>query len=396
MKLWLIVCAQFCGTSLWFAGNAIMPALLADVPRIGSGTGGSTALFTSAVQLGFIAGTLFFSVLALADRYSPAKLFFLCSLLGASLNAFIPVLAGGPLSLGLLRLATGFCLAGIYPVGMKLAARWYPTRAGQAIGYLVGALVLGTAFPHLVSTGQGDWRMVLWIVSGLALLGGVLVLWGVGDPPGEVKAAVFRVRDLGSVFASPQLRRAACGYFGHMWELYAFWAAVPALLVLAIETRGAGEAAYDASLLAFFVIGAGAIGCVVGGLFSRRHGSAIVAFVQLSGSGLLCLLAPLIFGLDLVLILALLFLWGVLVAGDSPQFSAMAARTAPAAHVGTALTAVTGIGFALTIPSIQLLAYLIDRGDPGWALLALAPGPALGLWALWPLLGARDQDGRRL
>jgi len=377
----IIVVSQFTGTSLWFAGNAV----LADLQREWGFAGDTLGYITSAVQLGFVVGTLVFAFFAISDRYSPRKVFLLCSLVGALFNACVLFAAHDLRSLLVLRFATGFFLAGIYPVGMKIAAGWYQRDLGNAIGFLVGALVLGTAFPHLLkAVGQAyPWELVTITVSLTAALGGVLMWLFVPDGPHHVKGARFDPHALLVIFRSPPFRASAFGYFGHMWELYAFWAFVP--VVLGAHFARA-NAPLNVPLWAFLVIGAGSIGCTVGGLISLRVGSARVAFVQLATSGTCCVLSPFIFHAPTPVFLAFMLLWGVTVVGDSPQFSALNAHNAPRALVGSALTIGNCIGFSITIVSIQLLNQMATHVSAAFLYLPLALGPLFGLMSLLPLL----------
>ncbi|MDX1667408.1 MAG: MFS transporter, partial [Saprospiraceae bacterium] len=232
----LIVFSQFAGTSLWFAGNAVMPDLQAvlDLPDTALGN------ITSAVQIGFICGTLVFAFLMLADRFSPSLVFLISALLGAVSNVCILFFTPGFVELLAFRFLTGFFLAGIYPVGMKIAADWYESGLGKALGYLVGALVLGTAFPHLLKFLARDYpyQPVLIATSVLAALGGLSLYLGVGDGPYGRRSLKFDPGAVTRIFSLPDFRAAAFGYFGHMWELYAFWAYVPVLLMLHLQIGG--------------------------------------------------------------------------------------------------------------------------------------------------------------
>ena len=360
--------------------------MLADLEREWGLPAEALGYTTSAVQLGFIAGTLAFAFFAVADRFSPRLVFFLCAFAGAAANAAL--LAAGPSLAGLLalRFATGFFLAGIYPVGMKIASGWFQRDLGNALGFLVGALVAGTAFPHLLR-GLGaalPWQQVLLAASGVAVLGGLAMLALVPDGPHLAKAAKFDARALAAVFRVRAFRASAFGYFGHMWELYAFWAFVPWILAAHAAARTGG--ALEVPLWSFAVIAAGSLGCVLGGLASLRWGSARVAFAQLSASGLCCLASPLAFHAPTPLFLGFLLFWGVVVVGDSPQFSALNAHSAPRERVGSALTIANCIGFGITVFSIELLNAVSGRIAPQWLFLLLAPGPALGLAALRRLL----------
>ncbi|TAK88336.1 MAG: MFS transporter [Betaproteobacteria bacterium] len=378
----VIVASQFAGTSPWFAGNAV----LGDLQREWGLAPQALGYLTSSVQLGFIAGTLAFAFLAIADRFSPRRVFFLCALAGAAASAAVALLPQSYAALLAARFATGFFLAGIYPVGMKIAAGWYDRDLGNALGFLVGAVVLGTAFPHaLKALGPGTpWQAVMLGVSALAAAGGLLMLTLVPDGPRLAQGGRFDPRALLTVFRVPAFRASSFGYFGHMWELYAFWAFVPWLL--AAHASGAG---LNVPLWSFATIAAGALGCVLGGLASLRRGSAPVAFVQLAASGLCCALSPLLVHAPTPFFLAFLLFWGVVVAGDSPQFSALSAQYAPRELVGSALTIANCIGFAITIFSIQLLNSAARALGAELLFLLLVPGPLFGLVSLVPLLRRR-------
>jgi predicted MFS family arabinose efflux permease len=382
----VIVVSQLAGTSLWFAGNAVLPDLQASLGLPDSVLGDMTA----AVQLGFIAGTLAFAVLAISDRYSPRLTFLACALAGAACNASA-WLADGSISLLLsARFAVGFFLAGIYPVGMKIASGWYQRDLGKALGLLVGALVVGTALPHLIrALGQSlPWQTVMLSVSAIAAFGGLLMFWLVPDGPFLSPGARFNPGSLATVFRSPGFRSSSFGYFGHMWELYAFWAFVPpALAAYAARSPAAG---FDIPLLSFAVIAAGAIGSIAGGYAALRLGSARVGFAQLMASGLCCLLSPVLFELPPAIFLPVLLFWGAVVVGDSAQFSALNARYAPPDQVGSALTIANCIGFGISIVSIQLLNRAAGSLPAQYLFLLLVPGPLLGLWSLRPLLRAES------
>jgi MFS family permease len=376
----VIVFSQFTGTSLWFAGNAV----LGDLQRQWELGGAALSYMTSSVQLGFIIGTFLFAFFTISDRFSPRIVFLLCSLLGALSNLGIFLAADGLPSLLILRFGTGFFLAGIYPVGMKIAAGWYRRGLGQALGYLVGALVVGTAFPHLLKSSAQSipWQLVIVWISVISALGGVLMLLLVPDGPYAAQGTRFNAKAFVIIFKSRNLRSASFGYFGHMWELYTLWAFFPVL----IKAYGAvAQHPLNVSLWSFWVIAVGSLGCIGGGILSRTLGSPSVAFYQLLASGLCCLLSPVFFHTPAGVFFGFLVFWGVAVVGDSPQFSALTAQTAPPELIGSALTFVTGIGFFITILSIQFTNFIINFLDPEYIFLLLVPGPIIGLANLWPL-----------
>jgi|AntRauTorckE5430_2_1112549.scaffolds.fasta_scaffold01514_1 MFS family permease len=368
-----IVGSQFAGTALWFAGNAVLPELVEqwDLPE------SSLSFMTSSVQFGFIVGTLVFALFNVADWFPPTRVFGVCALFGAFVNAMIPFwesLAG----LIVLRFCTGAALAGIYPVGMKVAADWFPQGAlGLALGWLVGALAVGSAVPFLLSQIPQSWQSLLWETSALAATGGIVVGCFVPNGPYRKASSKLDPYVVWSLFRTNQpFRSAAFGYFGHMWELYAFWTWCPIVWKAYLEDRDVG---WDASVVTFCVVAIGGVGCVIGGYISERQGSARVAFMSLAMSGAVCLLSPLLYISPPVVNLISYLIWGLVVVADSPQFSSLVAQTCPPEYKGTALTIVNCIGFAVTIGSIQLLGAPISEQ---YLFLLLAPGPGFGLWSM--------------
>ncbi len=340
---------------------------------------------TSAVQLGFILGTLVFAVFTISDRFSPSRVFLVCALAGAGCNLSL-LLATNLSTLLLARFLTGFCLAGIYPVGMKIAADYHQKGLGKALGYLVGALVLGTAFPHLLKAVTQDlrWEYVIWATSGLAVLGGVALKALVPDGPFRTQGTKPDFTAFLQIFRQKEFRAAAFGYFGHMWELYTFWALVPVILGLYLEFHSGTY--FDVPLLSFTVIAAGSLACVAGGYLAQRAGSARIAFGALAVSFVCCLLSPWLFSVPFSVFLAFLLVWGLAVVMDSPQFSTVVAQNAPGQVKGTALTIVNSIGFAITIVSIQFLQLLQEWVPAQQQFLFLAIGPLLGLLAMRRLI----------
>jgi len=361
VKLICIILSQFLSGSIWFAAN---------VAYAGQG------LILSAVQLGFITGSLVFALVNLSDRCAPARVFFCCSLAGAALNLCGIFLGKSPGLLMVTRFGCGISLAGIYPVGMKIAASWYPATISRALGFLVGALVLAAGFPYLIrafsiEAGAG---LILGITSGACITGGVIQVLLVRDGPHLPRATVFDMGVLGRMFRHPGFRGASFGYFGHMWELYAVFAYVPLLFASLTPVRPV------LWVFGFFV--AGALGCGLGGLVALKTGSRKVALWALGISGLCCFFSPWFHLLPVWASLFVMLVWGIAVVADSPQFSSLNTRFAPREYVGSALTLVNCIGFLITIITIELLGLWIEAFGIRAAFLLLLPGPVVGFLAL--------------
>ncbi|WP_051189788.1 MFS transporter [Daejeonella oryzae] len=372
----VIVISQFLCTTLWFAGNAI-------INEIGTAVHSGAdflAQLTSIIQFGFITGTLVFAVLSISDRFSPSVVFFTCSILAGIFNLGIAIPDSQSSAILLFRFLTGFFLAGIYPVGMKIASDYYREGLGKSLGFLVGALVIGTAFPHLLKNliSGLPWKYVLFVTSGLSVTGGLCILLFIPDGPYRKLSQKFSFTVFMKVFKNPDFRAASFGYFGHMWELYTFWAFVPVMLSAAKLEFPAIN--INVSLWSFVIIGSGGLACVFSGLLSQYFGAKRIAAYALFLSCLCCLTSPIfLFSGSVYILIGFLIFWGLTVVADSPLFSALVAKSAPAEYRGTSLTIVNCIGFSITILSIQFVNALSGELNSQFMYMTLAIGPVLGL-----------------
>jgi MFS family permease len=372
----LVVIAQFAGTSLWFAVNAILPALQVFHPT----TSAFMPTMTTAVQLGFVMGTLAYSYFSIADRFSPVRVFMSSALLAAGCNLAVLATYESLTAMLLARWGVGFFLAGVYPVGMKICSDWYEAGLGKALGYLVGALVLGTAFPYAIKSFSLTlpWQYVIEATSALAVGGGLVVGLLLRDGPYRRVAGRFNPAVLREVLRDKLFRKYAFGYFGHMFELYTFWAFVP-VIVSSYNERT--HHSLPVALVAFVVIASGALGCVLTGEMSLRWGSHRTAWWALMVSYFCCVASVFLLTYSPLVFLVFLLVWGISVVADSPQFSTLVSLNAPAHYRATALTLVTSIGFFITIPSLYLIQWLFGLYSY-FALIVLGLGGVFGLRAM--------------
>ena len=376
----LVALAEVLGMTLWFSATAAGPAIVAEFHMQ---TGG-LAWLTMAVQAGFVAGTLLSALTNVADAVNSRRLFVIGCVAGAAVNGAI---AHAP-SAGeviVMRFCTGAALAWVYPPGMKIVAGWFRERRGMALGVVVGAVGLGSAFPHLLAwLGAGlPWRTLVTASSICALAGAAIVAIGVKDGPYVSPSAPFDRHALRVVLRNRGTRLAMLGYFGHMWELYAMWTWMAAFATASLSAGAAASIGAGAgSGVAFVTIASGAIGCVVAGRWADRYGKAKVAGASMLASAACVLVSPLFYGAPVALLLVLAVVWGFTVVADSAQFSALVTDHTPRTHVGTALTLQTSAGFLLTMVSMRLVPPVSALAGWQWAFLFLAPGPLLGVLAM--------------
>ena len=377
-----LVLAEVLVLSLWFISSATMPGMLAEADV----TPARQALLSSGVQIGFVIGALGSAALGVADRFDPRRVFVLSASLAALANAMLPVLEPGSNASIAMRVLTGALMAGVYPVGMKIATGWGLKDRGLLVGILVGALTLGSSLPHLVAgLGGADWRLVVYITSAAAFAGGLLVL-GAGLGPHHARAPAFSIRAIALAWTDRRIRLAYGGYLGHMWELYVLWAWMPAAAAASFalqmdQTRATSLATW----VAFAAIGLGAVSAVWAGWVAGRIGKANVAIIALVASLFAGLATAATFGGPWWLTALLFVIWGIAVIPDSAQFSALVADAAPPQVAGSLMTFQTALGFLLTFLTVQTAP--VVAATTGWqpVLAALAIGPALGIVSMWRL-----------
>jgi MFS family permease len=365
----------------WFSATAIV----SELRIVWMLDDGSIAWLTNAVQIGFVVGALGASFFNLPDIVAPRILMSASAALAAAANLALLAAPSAEAAIAL-RFVTGFALAGVYPPALKLISTWFVQARGLALGCVIAALTLGSAFPHLLRalTNDLNWKLVVSATSLMTVIGALLMARFAIEGPHPFARATFDPRKIGQVLRDRPVMLANVGYFGHMWELYAMWGWFLAFTQATLHARGLIEP--SASLITFIIIGSGAVGCVIGGLMADSIGRTATTSIMMAVSGLCALLIGFTFDAPLWLFLAISVVWGISVIGDSAQFSAIVTEVGESSFVGTALALQLGLGFALTVIAIRVTPMLANYlGGWQWAFVVLVPGPLLGTWAMLTL-----------
>jgi len=385
--LFLLSLAELLAMSLWFTGTAVLP----QVTGIWKSDIALGSWLTVAVQIGFALGALTFALFNLPDIFSPITVFVASAIAAAAANAGFALAADHPLPAILLRGATGFFLAGVYPPGMKIIAGWFQQGRGLALGVMIGALTVGSALPHGVNSFAAiPWQDVVYVGSGLAVIAALIVALAVRQGPYAMPQSRLDLSQIGEIVRNRPLRLANLGYLGHMWELYSMWGWIAVILAAA-----SGWSRSKSELGTAAVIAIGAAGCIWAGMASDRlqlsadsariAQRARVTVIAMGVSAACCIAAALVFHFPALLLLVAL-IWGIAVIADSAQFSAIISEVAEKSYMGTALTLQTALGFLLTAFVIRLMAAIASRFGWQTAVASMALGPLLGIWAMAGLM----------
>ncbi len=373
----LLAFAQVFALSLWFISAAVLPDMLREYPLSTL----AQAALSSAVPAGFVMGALVSALTGLSDRFDPRRVFAVCAVFAAGSGYALLIFEPGSWVSVLMRFVTGAMLAGVYPVGMKIAVGWGKEDRGLLVGLLVGALTFGSASPHLVAwIGEAEWRTTITIVSSLTLVSSVLILFA-GLGPYHARAPAFKASSIGQAWTNKHVRYAYLGYFGHMWELYAMWAWIGVAVLASYRfSMAEADAIAFSKLTAFLAIGLGGFACILGGYAADRIGKAQVTIIAMTVSGLAALATAVSFGGPPWLTFCAVAIWGIAIVPDSPQFSALVADGSPPEIAGSLMTFQTAIGFALTIFTVQITPYVVELTSWPTVMVIMAIGPAFGIW----------------
>ncbi|MEM7189956.1 MAG: MFS transporter [Pseudomonadota bacterium] len=374
----ILIVSQIGVLGVWFSAAAVLAEMQAEAGL----TAADLAWLSTATQVGFGIGALIYAALGLADRYDPRLVFCLSACASTLANLALIWVPIGGIEAIVLRALTGGFLAGVYPVGMKIAVGWGKEDRAMLVGALVGALTIGSASPYLLSViGGSDWRLTVMIASAIAVAGAFAMLT-IGLGPYHAKAPKLDVTAITLAWTNRRIRYAILGYLGHMWELYALWAWVGVVAAGSYAAAGGEDVSGLAKATAFLAIALGGIVCLPAGVWADRTGKAKVAALVLTSSSLFAVLAALGYGGPIWLMMPILILWGILVIPDSALFSSLVADAAPPERAGSIMTLQNAIGFLLTAGTVQVAPIAAEAWGWSTVMATMAIGPVFGIWCM--------------
>ncbi|MHA1932534.1 MAG: MFS transporter [Promethearchaeota archaeon] len=376
--------------TVWFSANAITPQLIV----LWNLNQADLVILSTILIIGFVLGGFVYSIFNLPDIFK-TPLFFSFNAILAALGNFLAALSPNFIFFITFRFITGFFLAGVYPTSMKLISSWYKRNRGFAIGLLLGALTAGSGLPYIFNlTGLPNWRILLSISSLLAIIGSVLIFIFIKEGPHLVKGAKFKFSNIKELFGKKSIRYANYSYFGHMWELYAFWVWIPKFLQEVHSRTNPGiDVNLYFSLGTFLIFISGAIGNIIGGKIADKIGRTKFNIIMSATSGTSSLIIG-FFLQNYVIALVIAVIWGLTVVPDSPQYSAMISELSDPAYIGTALALQTAIGFAISNITIWLLPFIVELIGWTYGFSLLVLGPIIGIISLIKL--RREPDAVKI
>ncbi|HUG14553.1 MAG TPA: MFS transporter [Thermomicrobiales bacterium] len=394
MLAWICV-AEFLAMSIWFSFSAVKPVIAAEWNLSNTDAGYILAAF----QLGYIGAVVVVGMLA--DRFNTRTVFALSAVAAGALNLGFAFLADDLASAMVLRLLVGAAMAGVYTPGIKLVAGWFsPAQRGRAVGVFVGALVLGSASPYLLTpiAVEAGWSSLVVVTALCAFVSAGIMWLVVADPP-EQPVTPFRFDP--RLLKQRSLALVNAGYVSHMWELYAMWAWIGPFLIYVLQEQGrsTSDATALGGQLAFAIVGIGAVACAVAGFLGDRFGRTLTTSVLLMVSAACSLTFGFTQTAPIAIIALLGLVYGFAIIGDSPLYSAGVTELAPRERIGAALGVQSVLGFGTTIVSVFLFGVVVDRW--GWtaAFVMLGLGALAGPVAMLRLRrlpdAARMAGGRR-
>ena len=376
--------------TVWFSVNAIVDQLIS----LWALNEYDIAILSMILIFGFVTGGVLSALLNLSDVIKTKNFYSLFAGLSALTN-FLVIFSPNFLWLLLFRFLTGFFLAGVYPTAMKLMASWFQEHRGLAVGILLGALTAGSGLPYVFNIiGAPEWRLLLSVSSLLALVGTILIYLFITEGPYVSHGAKFKLSNLKVIWAKNSVKYANLAYFGHMWELYAFWVWIPIFLKESyILSYPSGDATLFFSIGTFIVFISGALGNAFGGLLADRIGRTKFNIIMLIISGSSSLVIGFFFN-NTILALIIAIIWGITVVPDSPQYSVMITELSDQDYIGTSLTVQTSVGFGITLISIRLLPSFVHTVSWSFGFMLLALGPLIGIIAL--ILLRKEPDSTKI
>ena len=374
----MLVLARACTTAVFMTYPAILGWLMDAWQMTATRAGLVQGAFTASFAVSLLV------VSFLCDRFGARRVFawaaISCAVSALLFAAVARSFESAVVCMALLGAAQG---ATYTPAIMLASANAPPDRRASAVGWILAGMSAGYVMSILIANAMlavADYRLSFAVTAGVTVVGSALSL-------AATQNARDQIAPMDAIWTSHdgawqrQARLLTLGYVGHAWELFGAWAWIPAFLTASLLSQGRMSGIELGVWTAITLHVSGFFSSFLSGYAADRFGARpVLAAFALVGAA--CSLAMGWLGeLNVALLLALVWIYGFAIIGDSSVLSAAMTEAVPASQLGRALglRSILGVGAGSVSPIAFGMALDMTPASVSWgfAFSTLAVGGAM-------------------
>ena len=375
-------------------GFAVFPSLLPTLQPLWD---------LSSTQAGWINGIYFAGyvsavpvMVSLTDRVDARYVYLAGLALGAIGLAGFAMAADGFWSALLWHALQGAGVGSSYMTGLKVMTDRLPKPApSRAIAIYAANFSVGAALSFLLAGALGNgpgWQWAFGVAAFGPVCAALLVLTLLRPrPPEPAERPATGLLDFRPVFRNRTAMGYVLGYAGHSWELFALRGWIVTFLVFAGVGGAAGTGSGETGLLGATAIAAavniaGVPSTIFGNELAQRFGRRRVIVTVMTISTLVSWAVGFSPSLSATVVIALTFVYGIAIMGDSGSLTAGAAGSAEPGYGGATLAVHSMLGFGGGFLGPLAVGLVLDL--PGGQASTLAWGLAFATMGFGSAAGA--------